>query len=186
MSQTISSDNDTVQPRAESWKAWLQRRGNELLSVHFIITILVLSFWFFALSGPLSALSDLYNRLPETGVTENVSAIISKISESAMIISGLFTTVLGLVLGHFFGQRGQETAEIALALTEQDHDETIDELEEDTDVATAEIEDLTNNLELSNAAVSQLIEVLEEYAPEGIEVDDDSPVGRLLAIDEEP
>lgn len=185
MPQTISSNNVTVQSSAESWKAWLQRRGNELISVHFIITILILSFWIVALNGPLGALSEIYGRLPETGATENLSKIIAIITDSAITISGLFTTILALVLGHFFGQRGQETAERARVLAELSHDETIEELEEDSGAATTVIEDLTASLELSNAAVSQMIEILEEHVPEGVEVDDASPVGRMLATDEE-
>lgn len=185
MPQTISSDNMTVQSSDESWKAWLQRRGDQLLSVHFIITILVLSFWMVALNGPLSALSEIYIRLAETGATDNLSKVIAEISGSAITISGIFTTILGLVLGHFFGQRGQENAERARDLAEQSHDEVIEEIEEDSEFATGEIEGLTADLVLSNAAVSQLIEVLDKYVPDGIEVDDDSPVGRLLATEDE-
>jgi len=133
----------------------------------------------------LSGLSEVYSRLPENGTTDNLSEVVGVITESATTISALFTTILGLVLGHFFGQRGQESAERARVLAEKSHDETIEDLEDDSGAAATVINELISSLELSNAAVSQTLGILEEYAPDGVDVDDASPLGRLLASDEE-
>ncbi len=173
----VQSNNDVIQ-QDNSWKSWLQN----LLTVHFIITIFILVFWFYALSAPISALSDIFQKLTGSDSMEPFAQAITKITGSAVTISGIFTTVLGLVLGHYFGQKGQEAAEEARDSAMHRKELTVDDLEEGTNLAESRIDELTDSLALSNDALEQLFKIL----PEGTEVDEDSPVGKLLSqADEE-
>ncbi len=171
MSPSESNENDLQQEK--SWKLWLQ----DLLTVHFIIAVLILVFWIYALNKPLTALADIYGKIEEIKDLELYSQAITKITGSTVTISGIFTTVLGLVLGHFFGQKGQAAAEEARDSALQRKQQTVKDLEESADVADDGIEELTESLALRNKALEQLITLL----PEGTEVDEDSPFGKLLS-----
>lgn len=170
--------NENIDSNALSWKAWFQIRLVDFCSVHFVITLLILSFWIHALSSPLEALSAIYLKI---GVSsENVSPLTNALGEitgATVTISGIFTTLLGVVLGHYFGQRGQAAAEQARELALDRSNDLVDDIEESSDFAEENINELTDQITLSNAAVDQLLGLVQLDA---LEVDEDSPLAKLL------
>ena len=98
-------DNPTVHP---FW-TWLSGVLERLVEPHFVIAIVIVFGWICAVRMSLSTIV-VFNEQLATGNAAFVAEAkntIPQLRESAVIISGLFTTVLALVLGYYFGQQGE-------------------------------------------------------------------------------
>ncbi|MBQ34828.1 MAG: hypothetical protein CME04_00415 [Gemmatimonadaceae bacterium] len=166
-----------MNPTPKSWKLWFQEIVGRFLSVHFVITLLLVGFWLWSLTGPLNALNALYPKLTDSQSSEAAVGAIEAVEKSAGIVSALFTTVIGVVLGHYFGQRGVERAENAQAHAEKLREEVADDFVEDGEALLETVEDLGKQLDLRDDALLQAVELLEERS---VEIDSGSPLASLL------
>lgn len=135
--------------------------------------------WLFALRGPLASLSAILLKVvDENGaINDGAVAALSKVSETITLVSALFTTIVGTVVGYYFGQRGQERAEKALA---EDRMEFLRESSVDAEAAdesVADIDALRNQAELLDRAVAEAVDLL----PEEVQIDPDSALGEMLS-----
>lgn len=92
-----------------AWGIFLRSILERLLSPHFIIAVIIIWIWHLAISIPIGSIQALSAKMVESdakGVAE-MQETASTIRESVVIISSVFTTVLALVLGYFFGQTGE-------------------------------------------------------------------------------
>lgn len=163
----------------EGWGEWFRRVLGQFLSVHFVITIIVLFFWVFALRIPLEALEPVYAQLTGNGTADIAENAIEVITSATTAVSGLFTTVLGLVLGHYFGQRGQEATELALSQANIVQENLIEEMEDKGDVSVAVTDELATELESSEEALNQALQIIYEHAP-NVEIAENSELGKIL------
>ena len=115
--------------------------AGEFLNPHFAITIIIVVLWAVAIYPPISVLAGCLRASSERigdfasagadggisiedatkrfeGVSGASGIMIAHAKEAVASISAVFTTVLGLVLGHYFGQRAEmaraQRAEIAV------------------------------------------------------------------------
>lgn len=161
--------------------SWSQEIAGRFLSVHFVITVLLLGFWLWALVGPLSALNELYPKLTDAQTAQAATDAIEAVLKSAGAVSALFATVIGVVLGYYFGQRGVESAESAQARAEQLKGEVADDFEEDGEALAETVEDLNQQLDLREAAIHQAVGLLDGLR---VEIDSESPLAELLFPEE--
>lgn len=170
---------DTDVSVEESWSRWWKRVLSPFISVHFFITMVVIYIWISSISKPLDALAASYGILADEAQAAAAKNAIDVILESTTIVSGLFTTVLGLVLGHYFGQRGQEAAERALSEVESVQESVLTELEEEEELMQQQLSDLNSDLQEQNDALCQALETLKATAPDA-EIDTSSALAELL------
>ena len=85
--------------------------------------------------------------------------------------------MIGVVLGHYFGQRGVERAESARARAEKLKEEVADDFSEGGGAHVETVQKLNQQLDLRDAAIKQAVGLLEENA---VGVDSESPIAKLL------
>jgi len=90
----------------KSFCSWLGERFSNLLDPQFILGIIILMAWLFFLMKPMSLLDNI--SLNDISGAKEKTALLLNLAAG---ISGLFTTALGFVLGHFFGKQGIASAE---------------------------------------------------------------------------
>ncbi|MBV1879086.1 MAG: hypothetical protein KUG79_15705 [Pseudomonadales bacterium] len=172
--------------KGATWDTWLQEILAGLLSAHFIIAAMIIIFWFTALSGQLDILKEIQLNLvgKNSADIDAAKSLIGEVTDTAIIVSGLFTTVLGLVLGHYFGQKGQQVSDKARHYAEQGRAQLADKVSDEEDMVVEQLAGLTEALEMSNDAVTQLVDILDseiEGGLEGIELEPNSPIMRMIA-----
>ena len=160
-----------------AWRVWIQKTLSEFLNVHFAITLLVLLFWIYAIGGPLESLSTVIEGLSAAPIDKLETRLdaIDRVVAAVTSLSGVFTTVVGLVLGHYFGQRGQERARVA---AEERSESAFESLDETTDETTEVIEEQAEQLDRTQSALSVAIRMLD-----GSEEPDLETVARLLGVE---
>ncbi len=163
----------------ETWSEWWKRVLSPFVSVHFFITIVVMFFWISSIGKPLNALHASYGALAEEAKVAVAENAIDVILKTTTMVSGLFTTVLGLVLGHYFGQRGQESAERALSEVESAHDSLLTDLEGEEELMGQQFSNLKGDLQDRNEILLQALEALKANAPDA-EIDPSSALLNLL------
>ncbi len=173
----MQSQNDNGRDVNGGWHRFARATIGELLSPHFIITAMVLVVWIWAIAGPLRALSgftgELGTQVIQKGtIPEDVEIIKAQLRDDLTTVSALFTTLLGLVLGHYFGQR----SEAKVAAEERGQRELVAENRDDIQVNALElIAELQNELQLKDQALSEAANYLD-----GTEVPDDSALATVL------
>jgi hypothetical protein len=105
-------------------------------------------------------------------VNEGVIEALSKVGETVTLVSALFTTIVGTVVGYYFGQRGQERAEKALVEGEMERAHV-------TGAAAETAGDAVENLESLNDALLDAVALI----PDDAEIAADSALGRMLTGD---
>jgi hypothetical protein len=147
---------------------------SDLLTVHFFITLFVLLAWLFALQGPLASLSELLRKVvtDDGTVNEGVIEALSKVGETVTLVSARFTTIVGTVVGYYFGQRGHERVEKALVEGEMERAQVIG-------AAAETAGDAVENLKSLNDALLDAVALI----PDDAEIAADSALGRMLAGD---
>ncbi len=173
----MQSQNDNGRAVNGGWHRFARATIAELLSPHFIITAMVLVLWIWAIAGPLRALSGFTSELgtrviQEGSIPDDVEIIKAQLRDDLTTVSALFTTLLGLVLGHYFGQR----SEAKVAAGEREQRERVVQNRDDIQVDALElIGELENELQLKDQALSEVADYLD-----GKEVPDDSALATVL------
>lgn len=173
----MQSQNDNGRAVNGGWHRLARATITELLGPHFIITVMVLVVWIWAIAGPLRALSVFTGEvgsqlIAEGKIPEDFQIIKAQLRDDIMTVSALFTTLLGLVLGHYFGQR----SEAKVAAGEREQRERVAEDLDDTQVDAQElIGELEDELQLRDQALTEVVEFLD-----GTEVPDDSALAAIL------
>lgn len=178
MNDELNLQPDPTDEANASWRNLFQGILKQFLSVHFVITLIVLVFWIQAVGSPVQVVNDMItvvgdavgnSNVDGTMVTQAATAIDS-VTQSTVALSGIFTTVLGVVLGHYFGQRGQETAEIARDRANALREQLVSDFEDKT-LVEEELELLNSQVDDANAAVADAVATMftagiSEIAPE--------------------
>lgn len=176
---STTSRGNTERP----WSVWSQSLGDRFLNPHFVITILLIAFWLSAIWLPFRGLLPLYQALAAatTEAQQKLAlASLEGLTANAVAISGIFTTVIGVVLGHYFGQRGIENAERAQEEARESTREVAEAFDAQTDALTDELRKAGEDIELRNSAIEQAVSLL--AGPDGeLEVEDGSPLARLFS-----
>ena len=167
------------------WSSWFQAVGDRFLNVHFVVTAALIAFWMWALHSPISALAILYPKLASAPANSFLTEAIHQVAESAAAVSGLFTAVIGVVLGFYFGQRGVETAETAKRKAEETSEEVVEDYEGSSEELSAHIEHLTSELDLRDMALEEALDIIQEKGGEKFKIDEGSALDNLLHSDEE-
>lgn len=169
--------DDNGQAVNGGWHRFARATIAELLSPHFIITVMVLVVWIWAIAGPLRALSGFTGEvgtqlLAEGKIPEDFEIVKAQLRDDITTVSALFTTLLGLVLGHYFGQR----SEAKVAAGEREQRERVVQNRDDIQVDAVElIGELENELRLKDQALTEVADLLD-----GKEVPDDSALATVL------
>lgn len=173
----MPSQNDNGQAVNGGWSRLARTTIAELLGPHFIITAVVLVVWIWAIAGPLRTLSGFTGELgtqwiADGKITEDFQIIKAQLRNDITTVSALFTTLLGLVLGHYFGQR----SEAKVAAGEREQREQVVQKRDDIQLDAAElIGELEGELELRDQALTEAVDLLD-----GKEVPDDSALAAVL------
>ena len=105
-------------------------------------------------------------------MNEGVIEALSKVGETVTLVSALFTTIVGTVVGYYFGQRGQERAEKALVGGEMERALV-------TGAAAEKAGDAVENLGSLDDALLDAVALI----PDDAEIAADSALGRMLVGD---
>ena len=173
----MQSQNDNGRAVNGGWGRLARATIAELLGPHFIITVTVMVVWIWAIAGPLRTLSGFTGELgtqwiAEGKITEDFLIIKAQLRNDITTVSALFTTLLGLVLGHYFGQR----SEAKVAAGEREQRERVVQNRDDIQVDALElIGELENELQLRDQALTEVADLLD-----GKEVPDDSALATVL------
>lgn len=165
-----------VRPRESQGWSWLRSVIGELIGPHFVITVIILIVWATAIAKPIAAIGDLsttISKSPNKETVEAAKAVLADILTAATGVSALFTTVLGLVLGHYFGQRS------GAALAKQEKIERQEVASEATDLGD-ESKKLNEETQAELKRVTEALEDALGHLPENVEIPPDSPLARYL------
>lgn len=159
-----------------SWRAFWQRVLDDVLTPHFLIAGAILLVWTVSIVGPIWSVGDLIAGLAgkdgNTTSTDAARQALPDAVSATTAISGIFTSILALVLGHYFGQR----AGAVLANEERKEKERIAR-------AGAEgVEEAGALAEEKSRADAALREAVQLLADKGVEVEADSELARYLNL----
>ncbi len=132
-----------MKEKPKAFLTWLGDRFGRLMDPQFILGALILIAWLVFLKRPLGLLDKI--SLNDLATAKEQTALILTLAAG---VSGLFTTALGFVLGHFFGKQGIESAEKRTtdALKEKEEvkdkkNRTLDEIGKDSTERIANLEE---------------------------------------------
>lgn len=166
-----------IQPNVESaWGPWWRTILSDVLGPHFLITLVILVVWAIAIWGPIAAIGELsvaLSKTPDEAAAKALGVTLSNLCNAAAAVSALFTTVLGLVLGHYFGQRS------GTAIARQEKLESKEVAAEASNLAN-ESGEVNADLAAQNNELKGLVKELVTLLPENIQLDKSSSLAKFL------